>query len=414
MSLVGSNALAGASGQAAGGGGYEIARSLRFNPGDSAYLNRTPSSAGNRKTWTWSGWLKRSGLGVLNQLFVTQSGGSAYTALYIDSSNKLRFEDYESSAQSQLITTQVFRDVSAWQHIVVAVDTTQATASNRVKLYVNGQQVTQFDTETYMSQNRETYISNTVDTRIGGGQAANQFVNGYLADVQFLDAIAASPTDFGETDDNGVWQPKKYEGNYNGAATSGTGTTITPTASAGFSSSNPAANAIDGDVTTAAQGNVVEDGYFEFTFSPPLAFSSSVEVNCYAPNGYGIVNYSDIDVGSGYEGQQSFTGGGSNFNGNAWITVKSGSGSVSKIKIRNVRSGSATATTVYAIRVDSGSNLTSTGTPGTPAGVNGFHLDFSDNSSDAALGTDSSGNSNTWTVNNLTASAGDITPGQNF
>jgi hypothetical protein len=116
----------------ASGGAYSISRSLRFNSADSAYLSRTPASAGNRKTWTWAGWVKRSGTGaVLDHIFL----GSLVTdaeGIRFNSSDKIQFYLNGGSFAANLITTQEFRDFSACYHIVVAVDTTQATASNRV------------------------------------------------------------------------------------------------------------------------------------------------------------------------------------------------------------------------------------------------------------------------------------------
>jgi hypothetical protein len=115
-------------------GGYEIQRSLRFNSADSAYLNRTPASAGNRQTWTWSGWVKRSALSGSRQgLFVSVNGdGTEYTGLEFNANNELASFDHNATGAS-VVSSQVFRDVSAWYHIVWAYDTTQATAANRVK-----------------------------------------------------------------------------------------------------------------------------------------------------------------------------------------------------------------------------------------------------------------------------------------
>jgi len=130
--------------------GYNLTNSLRFRASASAYLNRTPASAGNRKTWTWSGWVKRGTLGSQDDLFAAYIGSGTtdnqYFNLFFDSSNTLRVSGYSTS---YLTTTQVFRDPSAWYHIVVAIDTTQSTSSNRVKLYINGTQVTAFSTTNY-------------------------------------------------------------------------------------------------------------------------------------------------------------------------------------------------------------------------------------------------------------------------
>ena len=130
MSIIGSNILAGASGQA----GYNLNNSLRFRQSANGYLSRTPSSATNRRTWTWSGWVKLGTLGTDRVLFSAGSGATD-SLIYFDSTNQIRFNTNNSS---NIVTTQVFRDPSAWYHIVGVLDTTQATAANRVKLYING------------------------------------------------------------------------------------------------------------------------------------------------------------------------------------------------------------------------------------------------------------------------------------
>jgi hypothetical protein len=203
--------------------GYEIQRSLRFNSADSAYLSRTPASAGNRKTFTWSGWVKRTSIGAIS------STANALVCVGTNTSDDLNFyfrtDDtidvlarVSSSIVLRLITTQVFRDVSAWYHIVLSVDTTQATDTNRAKLYVNGTQVTALSTATYPNQNQDLNWNNSVqhDT----GRLFNQFggaayFNGYLTEINFIDGQALTPSSFGEVNpDTGVWQPKKYAGTY--------------------------------------------------------------------------------------------------------------------------------------------------------------------------------------------------------
>ena len=125
----------------AGGGDHQIDRSLRFNREDSANLSRTPSSETNRKTWTWSLWVKRSDLtNSLQGLFGAGVDDYDYTGLYFQD-DELKVEDYPGGG---IVRTEpvVLRDVSAWYHIVLAVDTTQSTAADRVKFYLNGVQLT--------------------------------------------------------------------------------------------------------------------------------------------------------------------------------------------------------------------------------------------------------------------------------
>ena len=193
------------------GGGYEIERSLRFNSADSAYLNRTPSSAGNRKTWTWSGWLKNSAPLTGTQSFFA-AGSNGFT-FRISATGAIETYEYSGGFVFHYVTSALFRDPSAWYHIVLAVNTDDSTASDRIKIYVNGSRITDFVTSTSPSSGATAQVNNTVQHEIGNS-STNTYLNGYLADIHFIDGQALAPTDFGETDDNGVWQPKKYSGSY--------------------------------------------------------------------------------------------------------------------------------------------------------------------------------------------------------
>jgi hypothetical protein len=201
----------GISGEAAA---YEIERSLRFNSADSTSLNRTPGSASNRKTWTWSGWVKRCEISDTERVFFS-AGADAnnFTALeWINS--KLYLQNYTSGVQTITNTTAVFRDASAWYHIVLAIDTTQATSANRAKIYVNGVQQAGFSGSPF-SLNQEFWINYTYSHRIGARQlsSADAFSNQYMAEVHFIDGSALDPTSFGEyNSETGVWQPKAYSG----------------------------------------------------------------------------------------------------------------------------------------------------------------------------------------------------------
>jgi len=203
-----------------GEGGYQISRSVRLRASASAYFNRTPASTTNRRTWTWSAWAKRGSLGAYQGLFGAGIvAGSAYdTVLRFGSGDTLDFF-IENASSGYFVTTQVFRDPSAWYHIVLAFDTTQATASNRVKLYVNGLQVTSFSTANYPTQNLSAVI-NQVSARHALGAQENvlsqlYYFDGYLTEINFIDGQALTPSSFGETDAvTGVWKPKKYAGTY--------------------------------------------------------------------------------------------------------------------------------------------------------------------------------------------------------
>lgn len=198
-------------------GGYIIPNSLRFQSASSQYLSRTPGSATNRTTWTWSGWVKRGALTASDvlDLFCARTADSDYTRLFFDNSTGyLQYLNVAANAQAGLLaTTQLFRDPSSWYHIILAVDTTQVTASNRIKLYVNGSQVTAFTSTGYANQNTTTYINSTASHYIGYYGAYSRYFDGYLAEVNFIDGQALTPSSFGETDTtSGQWIAKAYSG----------------------------------------------------------------------------------------------------------------------------------------------------------------------------------------------------------
>ena len=209
---------------ASGAADFEVERSLRFNMSDDPNLQRSLSSSGNRRTFTWSGWVKKTNTtyGALFSSTTELGSGNSHTYLIFNSSNGITAQSYDYSGGGtnyNLVTTQVFRDPSAWYHIVWAVDTTQSTSSNRVKLYVNGEQVTSFSTESYPSQNYEGLINNSsYKMLIGNGYPtlSNWAPHGgYMAEVNFIDGFQYDPSYFGETDVlTGQWNPKKYTGSY--------------------------------------------------------------------------------------------------------------------------------------------------------------------------------------------------------
>jgi hypothetical protein len=196
-------------------GGYQIERSLRFNSADSAYLSRTPASAGNRKTWTWSAWLKRtSKIGSFEWIFCSNPSGSTTdtTKIGFNGSNYIAIF---SNSGLDLATVAVFRDPSAWYHVVVKCDTTQATSSNRLAIYVNG--VAQTLSGTYPTLNEDTFINLNQLHTFGRAEFPGfpEYIAEYVTEVHLIDGQALDPTSFGEFNaTTGIWQPKAYEGEY--------------------------------------------------------------------------------------------------------------------------------------------------------------------------------------------------------
>ena len=194
----------------AAGGGYEIDQSIRFNDNDSAYLYRTPS-AGDRKTWTFSTWIKRGNIDTAQVLLGCFSTYQSY--LRINADNKMQLYN-ERGSTSNWTTTQVFRDPGAWMHIVWQYDVTQATVNNRQRLWINGGEVTDFTRTSTAAQNTDGTINIAAEHRLFRQGGSTNYYDGYAAEINFVDGIALDETSFGETNDDGVWIPKAYSGAY--------------------------------------------------------------------------------------------------------------------------------------------------------------------------------------------------------
>ena len=195
---------------------YEIENSLRFNDGDNPKLAFTPSSAvvAERKTFTISCWVKRGIISTVQYLWEMGGNDNADDRFFarFDASDKLKISD---SGTIYRETNRLFRDSSAWYHIVVAVDTTDGTADNRVKVYVNGVQETSFATSNNPGQNDQKGFSDDSEHTIGRTGIDNGFsFDGYMADFNAVGGSQLAPTSFGETNDNGVWIPKNYTGSH--------------------------------------------------------------------------------------------------------------------------------------------------------------------------------------------------------
>jgi len=197
----------------AGKKAYQVERSLRFNSGDNTYLARTPSSTTSRTTWTYSTWIKKTSFGSTVGLFgVTGSDNNTMTELLFTSGNKFSWQAY---SKVYFETSQVFRDPSAWFHLLVRCDTTNSTQADRIQLWINGSRVTSFSTENLTGSGTEFGINRNVSHHIGERPAGTDNFNGYLAEMHFVDGTALDSSSFTETDAlTGQLIPKKYTGSY--------------------------------------------------------------------------------------------------------------------------------------------------------------------------------------------------------
>ena len=209
-------------GNQSGSSSYEVLNSARFDDLAPDYLHRTPSSAGTRTKYTISVWLKRSNVddetfiiaadnpnnNTADLLRFTVSGNTG-----TGTSDQLQYA-FGKTIAGNLVTNAVFRDISAWYHVVVAVDTTQSTASDRAKIYVNGSQVTSFATETYPAQNYTGDMTDAGLHRIAMDTTnTSHGFDGYMSEFVLIDGQQLTPSSFGETDTNsGIWKPKQISG----------------------------------------------------------------------------------------------------------------------------------------------------------------------------------------------------------
>ena len=204
--------------------GYTIDQSIRFNDDDSAYMYRTPSANGSETKWTFSAWVKRGNISSDMDLFGHSNSDSAGDRVYITllADNTLLMNGVGSSLTMSVITNQLFRDVSAWYHIIIAFDSTLSMESERVRFYLNGSRITSLKahdsaTPDYPSLNEGFGTNQTTRTHVIGRYnygSGSRYFDGYMAEIHWLDGYAYGPEYFGEFDDFDNWIPKEYDGSY--------------------------------------------------------------------------------------------------------------------------------------------------------------------------------------------------------
>ena len=200
---------------AIGGGNYLIERSLRFQSASSQHLSRTLGSSTDFAKWTWSGWVKRGTLGTDQVIIGGYIDANNRGAVLFSGDNLQVTRTVSGSAVALRITNAVFRDPSAWYHIVVIFDSNNATVANRIRIFVNGTEQT-YSTSNDPGAGSGLYVnrSSTLNT-IGQNGGGLVYFDGYLAEVNFIDGQALTPSSFGETDPlTGVWIAKRYTGTY--------------------------------------------------------------------------------------------------------------------------------------------------------------------------------------------------------
>ena len=373
------NSLAGAAGSG-GAAGYKIEKSLRLNSSDQSKLTRTPSAQSNTKTWTLSWWMKAPE--VDSTIFAAGNGNVPGRFSFGTNGNGAFFAgvvDNNSSVFS-ITTDAFFRDPSAWYHCCLVCDSTAATQADRFKIIVNG--VRQTVTGTLMPQNQNTFVNTIQKHQWSGRSYLNiDFADGYLADIQFVDGQAIDPDgNFGEFDaDTGVWNPIEYTGSYN--ATGLNYATAGSYSSSGSQVGGPLANAYDGNSGSGGQTSAnrsfwgVANGTSTHSgFSYAVSNATAIRV-IYNANADG----STISV-NGVSKTANTPAAGNTSLGSVDFSASELNYAFTSIAITSPNSGVG----IYVCGIELDGNLLVT----IPDGVNGFHLNFSDNSSNTALGFD--------------------------
>jgi len=286
--------------------GYDIDYSCKFEQDNSESMTRTAtqSQGGNRKTWTWSGWIKRTELG--RHMYLFSAGGTGFQIL---SSDNIRFSLYYNNTSYYLDLNAKLRDTSAWYHIVGQLDTTQSTAQDRVKVWINGERQTSFSNDSAhniplnadVQHLNEATGTSTGWMKICDWYASGRFFSGYAAEWHFTDGVANDPTEFGEFDTtSGIWKPKEYDGSY---GTNGFYLDFADGADLGDDESGNGNDFSEGNLTAADQATDTPTNNF-CTFNPLMDQGNSPTIT---------------------EGAMKSTGGGGSFN-QTWGTIGTKSG----------------------------------------------------------------------------------------
>ena len=328
----------------------------------------------------------------LGNVFEQKQNGQNYQVAFFRDDDKFEFHGYTSTGGNQytnrFVTTQKFRDISSWYHIIIAVDTTQATASNRVKIYLNGSQITNFDIADYPSQNFNTYVNSTQQLRLGMGQAGgSQAYDGYMSEIWHYDGRQLEPTHFGYTESqSGIWRPKKIENPY---STPNNGTTWSNHLTVSSGSISNAANAFNNDVLSFNTSSVDEA---IITFTPPSG---------------GIEYKNSVRIWLRTSGHKARLNGGTYvFNTGAptigqWMYLANGTSGILQTIDVQYTGGSLSA--INAIEVD-GIILVDGLNDTDGVGTNGFHLTFRENHNTTAMGYDYSARGNNFSPSSMSVS----------
>jgi len=203
-------------------GGYEIANSCKFEDDNDEWLYRTNATGTNRKTWTVSWWFKQTELSTQRNSYTEIWQGGVFgeaTRAGVDNNDRLWVDIGGGTGNTgtlfRSLSSARLRDTAAWYHVVIACDSTQSTEADRLKVWLNGEEVTAWDQRQYPTLNYESALQAAITMKWGSYDATYNGYSGYLAECNYVDGVTATQNDFGEYDeDTGIWKPKEYEGSY--------------------------------------------------------------------------------------------------------------------------------------------------------------------------------------------------------
>ena len=367
-------------------GGSVIDHSIRFNRGDNPHFSRTPSSAGNRKVWTYSVWLKRTDFGQRSFFQAYDGSSSRRFQLSFNNDDTLNFNQGGNSSSGLAISYMMFRDPTAWYHIVAVANYNEDSSANRFKTYVNGSQIDLNITDSI--ENADGQCNGAFEHEIGAIGSSGAIFDGYMADINFIDGAALDPSHFGYTEfQTKVWRPKKFNTDL---IANQIGRTFSNnwTFSGNGAGSNPVSNIFDSNysnfMNNSAGGQIVTWNTTSYKLSGKLQISCRGDAYDIYVNG-NSTKVADVPSSQGlvdcgtFDDIREIQFAGTSYNTNTGL-------------------GSA-GIYVYMIFVD-GVLLRDTTQP---YGPNGFKLDFRDFSGDSAttIGRDYSGNQNNFSPDNF-------------
>ncbi len=315
--------------------GYQISKSIRIDPGSNPRLKRTPSTDGNGRTFTFAAWVKKSK--TCHEIFAAPGTGDAYFVIGFDTNDRMHIA--VGNGTDTNVTNRVFRDPSAWFHVVVAVDTDQTVQSDKLKIYINGEKETSFNASPAFIANVKFGVSQSnVIHYIGGDVGNSDDHDGYLADVQLIDGLQLPAAAFGEFS-KGVWNPKTFA--RPAPNTNKTWSNDVTTDTGSFRGGHPATVLFDGGTGTTCQSSSDSNGnWIKFTPTGGIPFSS-IEVK---QNGSTQVEYV-VTLNDNTEYSERHAS-------NGWHTVAAGiSGTLKSLQV--IMRGAAEYSETSAIKIDS-------------------------------------------------------------